>query len=151
YLLEKVARAYGHPLYLASAQRRGGRKSLSRTRRQPELRARGRERARGRGRYGAGARAHRNRRKIQRNPRDAAVVARVGPGRPHRHRRRDPLSKKTFEAAAAAHMHLIVQLKENQPNLCQKAEALRADAKPLSSVQTVDAKRRNRHETRTIA
>jgi hypothetical protein len=61
------------------------------------------------------------------------------------------LSKKTFEAAAAADMHLIVQLKENQPNLCQKAEALRADAKPLSSVQTVDAKRRNRHETRTIA
>ena len=48
-------------------------------------------------------------------------------------------------------MHLIVQLKENQPNLRQKAEAARADAKPLSSVQTVDAKRRNRHETRTIA
>ena len=47
-------------------------------------------------------------------------------------------------------MHLIVQLKENQPNLCQKAEALRAAAKPLSSVQTVDAKARNRHETRTI-
>ena len=48
-------------------------------------------------------------------------------------------------------MHLIVQLKENQPNLCQKAEALRAAAKPQSSVQTVDAKARNRHETRTIA
>jgi len=47
-------------------------------------------------------------------------------------------------------MHLIVQLKENQPNLCQKAEALRAAAKPLSSVQTVDAKARNRHETRSI-
>jgi predicted transposase YbfD/YdcC len=61
------------------------------------------------------------------------------------------LPKKTFEAAAAADMHLIVQLKENQPNLCQKAEALRAAAKPQSSVQTVDAKARNRHETRTIA
>jgi predicted transposase YbfD/YdcC len=61
------------------------------------------------------------------------------------------LPKKTFEAAAAADTHLIVQLKENQPNLCQKAEALRAAAKPLSSVQTVDAKKRNRHETRTIA
>ena len=47
-------------------------------------------------------------------------------------------------------MHLIVQLKENQPHLCQKAEALRAAAKPQSSVQTVDAKERNRHETRTI-
>ena len=47
-------------------------------------------------------------------------------------------------------MHLIVQLKDNQPNLCQEAEALRAAAKPLSSVQTVDAKARNRHETRTI-
>jgi predicted transposase YbfD/YdcC len=60
------------------------------------------------------------------------------------------LPKKTFEAAAAADMHLIVQLKENQPNLCEKAEALRAAAEPLSSVQTVDAKERNRHETRTI-
>jgi hypothetical protein len=60
------------------------------------------------------------------------------------------LPKKTFEAAAAADMHLIVQLKENQPNLCNKAEALRAAAKPLSSVKTVDAKRRNRHEIRTI-
>ncbi len=48
-------------------------------------------------------------------------------------------------------MHLIVQLKENQPHLCQKAEALVAAAEPLSSVQTVDAKARNRHETRTIA
>jgi predicted transposase YbfD/YdcC len=48
-------------------------------------------------------------------------------------------------------MHLIAQLKENQPNPCQKVEALRAAAKPLSSVQTVDAKKRNRHETHTIA
>jgi len=47
-------------------------------------------------------------------------------------------------------MHLIVQLKENQPNLCRSVEALSVAAKPLSSVQTVDAKERNRHETRTI-
>jgi predicted transposase YbfD/YdcC len=60
------------------------------------------------------------------------------------------LPKKTFEAAAAADMHLIVQLKENQPHLCQKVEALSATAKPQSSVQTVDANERNRHETRTI-
>lgn len=61
------------------------------------------------------------------------------------------MSKKTFEAAAAADAHLIVQLKDNQPTLCQKAEAACAAATPLSGVQTVDAKRRNRHETRTIA
>jgi predicted transposase YbfD/YdcC len=61
------------------------------------------------------------------------------------------LPKKTFEAAAAAHAHLIVQLKDNQPTLCQKAEAACAAATPLSGVQTVDAKRRNRCETRTVA
>lgn len=61
------------------------------------------------------------------------------------------MSKKTFEAAAAADAHLIVQLKENQPTLCQKVEATCAAAMPLSGVRTVDAKKRNRHETRTIA
>jgi hypothetical protein len=61
------------------------------------------------------------------------------------------LSKKTFEAAAAANAHLIVQLKGNQPTLCQTVEAACATAMPLSGVQTVDTKRRNRHETRTIA
>jgi predicted transposase YbfD/YdcC len=65
--------------------------------------------------------------------------------------RRDALSKKTFEAAAAAIAHLIVQLKDNQPTLSQNVEAACAMATPLSCVQTVDAKRRNRHETRTIA
>jgi hypothetical protein len=34
--------------------------------------------------------------------------------------------------------------------LRQKVEAACASAKPLSGIQTVDAKRRNRHETRTI-
>jgi len=61
------------------------------------------------------------------------------------------LSKKTFEAAAAANAHLIVQLKDNQPTLCQKVEAACNMALPLSGVRTVDEKKRNRHETRTIA
>ena len=61
------------------------------------------------------------------------------------------MPKKTFEAAASADAHLIVQLKDNQPILCQKAEAVCAAAEPLSSVQTVDKKRRNRHETRAVA
>ena len=61
------------------------------------------------------------------------------------------MSKKTFEAAAAANAHLIVQLKDNQPTLCQKVEAACKTASPLSGVQTVDEKKRNRHETRIIA
>ena len=61
------------------------------------------------------------------------------------------MSKKTFEVAAAANAHLIVQLKDNQPNLRQTVEAACAAAMPLSGVQTVDGKKRNRHETRTIA
>ena len=61
------------------------------------------------------------------------------------------MSKKTFEAAAAANADLIVQLKDNQPSLCQKVEAACVTAMPLSGVQTVDAKKRNRHETRTVA
>ena len=71
-------------------------------------------------------------------------------GRPYRHLRCDALPKKTFEAAAAANAHLIVQLKDNQPTL-QKVEAACSTAIPLSGVQSVDGKRRNRHETRTIA
>jgi len=61
------------------------------------------------------------------------------------------LPKKTFIAAAAAQAHLIVQLKENQPALLRKVEAVCNDAKPLSSAQTIDGKKRNRHETRTVA
>lgn len=61
------------------------------------------------------------------------------------------MPKKTFEAAAAAQAHLIVQLKDNQLTLCRKAEAVCNDAKPLSGVRTVDSKIRNRHETRTVA
>jgi len=61
------------------------------------------------------------------------------------------LPKKTFETAADAQAHLIVQLKDNQPTLCRKVEAVCNDTKPLSGVQTVDSKKRNRHETRTVA
>ena len=61
------------------------------------------------------------------------------------------MPKKTFETAAEAQAHLIVQLKDNQPTLCRKVEAVCNDTKPLSGVQTVDSKKRNRHETRTVA
>jgi hypothetical protein len=61
------------------------------------------------------------------------------------------LSKKTFEAAATANAHLIVQLKDNQLTLRQNVEAACNAAIPLSAVQTVDEKKRNRHETRTVA
>ena len=59
--------------------------------------------------------------------------------------------KKTFEAAAAANAHLIVQLKDNQPTLRHEVEAVCATAKPLSSEKRVDKNRRNRHETRAVA
>jgi Transposase DDE domain len=61
------------------------------------------------------------------------------------------LSKKTFEAAAAANAHLIVQLKDNQLTLRQEVETACNTAIPHSGVRTVDEKKRNRHETRTVA
>ena len=60
------------------------------------------------------------------------------------------MPKKTFQAAAAANAHLIVQLKDNQPTLYQSIKVACAGAKILSGVQSVDEKRRNRHETRTV-
>ena len=45
----------------------------------------------------------------------------------------------------------MVQLKDNQPTLRQAAEARCRRAKPLSTTQTVDRKKRNRRETRTVA
>jgi predicted transposase YbfD/YdcC len=65
--------------------------------------------------------------------------------------RRHALSKKTFEAAAAADAHLIVQIKENQPKLYCEVQAACAAAVPLSSQTSVDGNRRNRHETRAVA
>jgi len=61
------------------------------------------------------------------------------------------LPKKTFEAAAVAKAHLIVQLKDNQLTLRQKVEAACDRALPLSGVRTIDDKKRSRHETRNIA
>ena len=61
------------------------------------------------------------------------------------------MPKKTFEAAADAQAHLIVQLKDNQLTLCRNVEAVCKNTMPLSGVQTVDRKKRNRHETRTVA
>jgi hypothetical protein len=61
------------------------------------------------------------------------------------------LSKKTFALAEVANAHLIVQLKANQKSLCEEVEAGCAGATPSSVFRTVDANRRNRHETRTVA
>jgi hypothetical protein len=65
--------------------------------------------------------------------------------------RRHALPKKTFEAAANADAHLIVQIKDNQPNLHREVEAVCALAEPLSSRTSLDKNRRNRHETRAVA
>ena len=67
----------------------------------------------------------------------------------------DALPKKTFEVAAAANAHLIVQLKDNQLTLRQKVEAACNTAMPRSAVQTVDGKKRigvriERSQTRTL-
>jgi hypothetical protein len=59
--------------------------------------------------------------------------------------------KKTFEAAGAKGIHLIVQLKANQKSLCRQVHAGVATAASLSQCETRDADRRNRHETRTVA
>ncbi|HWE00318.1 MAG TPA: ISAs1 family transposase [Bryobacteraceae bacterium] len=65
--------------------------------------------------------------------------------------RRHALSKKTFQAAAAADAHLIVQIKDNQPNLFSEIETACATAEPLSSERSIDKNRRNRRETRAVA
>jgi predicted transposase YbfD/YdcC len=46
---------------------------------------------------------------------------------------------------------LIVQLKDNQPSLREQVEIACTKAKPRSRFRTIDQKRRNRHETRTVA
>lgn len=58
--------------------------------------------------------------------------------------------KKTFEAASAKGIHLIVQLKANQKSLCRQVHAGVATIAPLSQYETKDVGRRNRHETRTV-
>lgn len=56
--------------------------------------------------------------------------------------------KKTFEAAARANCHLVVQLKNNQPALVRRVKAVIATDTPMSRHETTDRKRRMRSETR---
>jgi predicted transposase YbfD/YdcC len=58
------------------------------------------------------------------------------------------LPKKTFAAAKASGVHLIVQLKDNQPALYRRVTTCCGNAPILSGCKTVDKNRRNRHETR---
>jgi predicted transposase YbfD/YdcC len=60
------------------------------------------------------------------------------------------LSKKAFEQAAAASVHLIAQVKANQPALHHAIVAQCGTAAPVDSTQTADKKRRCRDETRTV-
>jgi predicted transposase YbfD/YdcC len=59
------------------------------------------------------------------------------------------LPKKTFEAAENAHVHLIAQVKDNQPTLHQAVASLCASTPPQAKTSTTDKNRRLRHETRT--
>ena len=58
-------------------------------------------------------------------------------------------AKKTFEAAAAANLALIVQVKGNQPTLRQRVQQLSAVTAPLGLGRSHD-KGRNRDERRTV-
>ena len=58
-------------------------------------------------------------------------------------------AKKTFEAAAAANLVLIVQVKGNQPTLHQRIQQLSVTSAPLGSARSHD-KGRNRDERRTV-
>ena len=60
------------------------------------------------------------------------------------------MSKKAFEQAAATGVHLIAQVKANQPALHQAVATLCDSTAPLDSTQTADKKRRSRDETRTV-
>src|SRR3954465_1507175 len=57
--------------------------------------------------------------------------------------------QKTFEIAKATGNDLIVQVKENQPNLQQHLESLAATAKPLASAPRRN-RARNRQEDRLV-
>ena len=60
------------------------------------------------------------------------------------------MSKKSFEQAAADGVHLIAQVKTNQPALHHAIAALCDTAAPLDSARTADKKRRCRDETRLV-
>jgi predicted transposase YbfD/YdcC len=59
------------------------------------------------------------------------------------------LPKKTFEVAAEAKVALIVQVKDNQPTLNQKIQAIAAAATPIDAVGS-RTRGRNRDERRTV-
>lgn len=61
------------------------------------------------------------------------------------------MPKKTFEAAKASGVHLIVQLKDNQKSLLCRVKAYCHGATILSGCRTVDKHKRSRHETRLVA
>ena len=58
------------------------------------------------------------------------------------------MSKKAFEQAAAGGVHLIAQVKANQPALHHAVAALCDTTAPLDSARTADKKRRSRDEAR---
>ncbi|MEW6630627.1 MAG: ISAs1 family transposase [Pseudomonadota bacterium] len=58
---------------------------------------------------------------------------------------------KNLRIAAAVNAHPVVQLKANQKSLCQQVEAGCTGANLGSAFQTVDEKKRNRHETPTTS
>ena len=66
------------------------------------------------------------------------------------HRRRDALPKEAFEQAAASGVHLIAQLKNNQPALHHTVAALCDTEAPLDRACSADKKRGCRDETRLI-
>jgi predicted transposase YbfD/YdcC len=59
-------------------------------------------------------------------------------------------SKKAFEQAASTGVHLIAQVKANQPALNHAIATLCDTAAPIDSTQTTDKNRRSRDETRTV-
>jgi hypothetical protein len=60
------------------------------------------------------------------------------------------LSKKAFEHAAASSVHLIAQVKANQPALHHAITELCNTVEPLDSIKTTDKRRRSRDETRMV-
>ena len=60
------------------------------------------------------------------------------------------MSKKAFEQAAAGGVHLIAQVKANQPILHHAVAALCGTAAPLDRTLTADKKRHSRDEARLV-
>lgn len=58
--------------------------------------------------------------------------------------------KKTFQSAADANIHLIVQLKDNQPALHEKVQSVVTTEQPLDTATVTDSGH-NRNETRKVA